>query len=275
MVSGAGPTPGLKLHGLDIWESSALPGIFASIYAQEYLFFRSYALTILSDAGYLDHLIDNLPNNMSLRIIDSIGAATGIVCAVKLLATPATPAASSTSTTATTSPPTTSDSSMSIKDVKVHSISIIKRMLRRGMTTTLMDSIVGQSDNVLKLFITLDNRYFPIDEATTSAAENNYHSWSWDASLDFWTNIGNFENLLLQLRDTDSSFKPSMRDQWTKIKLSLLRIIPAMLPHTDFMERTGGPCGGTAITSQQWIKMGNLLSQRYLMVVGTPSTSVH
>ena len=49
MVSGTGPTPGLKLHGLDIWENSALPGIFSSVYAQEYLFFRSYALTILSD----------------------------------------------------------------------------------------------------------------------------------------------------------------------------------------------------------------------------------
>ena len=86
-VHAAGPTPGLKLSGLNVWENSGLPGVFAQVFANEYLFFRSYALTILSDAGYFDHLLVNLPSTLSLRIIDTIGAATGIVCAINVLST--------------------------------------------------------------------------------------------------------------------------------------------------------------------------------------------
>ena len=205
-VIAVGPTPGLKLTGLNVWENSGLPGVFAQAFANEYLFFRSYALTILSDAGYLDHLLNNLPSTSSLRVIDTIGAATGIVCALKLLSTQSTAPSSPEKSPTTQSSATTSDSNiLSIRDIKFHSISIVKRMLRRGMLTNLLDQIVGTSDNILKFFITLDERYFPIDDATTSAAEQIYHTWQWDSTKDFWTNFGNFENLLIGLKDCKSS----------------------------------------------------------------------
>ena len=71
--------PGVKRwDGVMIWEMSASVSVW-SMYDQ-YVAFRSYALTKLSDMGYFDYLLEAMSG--SLRVIQGIGATTGIVCAL-------------------------------------------------------------------------------------------------------------------------------------------------------------------------------------------------
>ena len=69
-VIGTSNVPGVKMSQLEVWENSANPGVFGSEFADEYLHFRTYGLTALSDAGLFDHLLTAFGPNV-LRVIDS------------------------------------------------------------------------------------------------------------------------------------------------------------------------------------------------------------
>ena len=75
-----GTVPGMSGFGkLEIWEGSAHENVWSEV--DQYVDFRSYALSKLSDFGYLDHLLDDLSG--TLRIIAGFGAATSIKCVLR------------------------------------------------------------------------------------------------------------------------------------------------------------------------------------------------
>ena len=65
-----GNVPGLKWSALEVWEGSASGDAWTR--SLEYLDFRSYVLGALSDVGYFDLLLDDLPG--TLRTLNDVGA---------------------------------------------------------------------------------------------------------------------------------------------------------------------------------------------------------
>jgi hypothetical protein len=197
------PVPGVKTGALEVWENSALPGIFASAFSTQYLDFRAYALTVLSDAGLLDHLIDDLQtaSSTALREVDDIGFATGIV--VTLLGAAAAArgrrrgAGSSTDTEAEEIPDT---HGATMDNIKSTAKSLVRKLLRNGPIAILMQQCCKDNNNVLNLFRTLDERYVPIDPAAKAEALTAYHVFKWDIKYDFWTNLGLFDARIQLLR---------------------------------------------------------------------------
>ena len=77
--------PGLKWDALQVWEGSALPGAWDDV--EGYLDFRTYALDLLSDLGFLDVLLDDrfrdwmlrgeLPPDLDPRMASALSTAPG------------------------------------------------------------------------------------------------------------------------------------------------------------------------------------------------------
>ena len=64
--------PGVAWSKLEVWEGSALADVW--LRSAEYLEFRVYALSCLSDLGFFDRLLDDF--NPTLRVLGGVGAAT-------------------------------------------------------------------------------------------------------------------------------------------------------------------------------------------------------
>ena len=68
----------IKLGELLLWEDSAYSNVLMASYAMSYLFFRNYLLNVLAAAGYLDHLLDEMPEDKKLREIEGVGGKVNI-----------------------------------------------------------------------------------------------------------------------------------------------------------------------------------------------------
>ena len=77
----AAPLPGVKWSALEIWEGSAAADVW--LYSSDYLDFRKYALSGLSDLGFLDHLLRLFPG--TLRVISGFGKPTGMTIVAVVL----------------------------------------------------------------------------------------------------------------------------------------------------------------------------------------------
>ena len=72
-----GTVPGRDGFGkLYVWEGSAKENVWSEV--DQYIEFRSYALSKLSDFGYFDHLSEDLGG--TFRVIGGFGAATAMKC---------------------------------------------------------------------------------------------------------------------------------------------------------------------------------------------------
>ena len=125
----------------------------------EYLHFRAYGLTALSDAGLLDHLLQALDTDV-LRVIDSVGSETGIQ--VRL-----TPEIERAATRSSTDDGGDSQVAtvvgLTLLAICAKAKAIVKRMLRRGPPSRLLDSVCpGKDSKVSQWFIRMDKRYFPV-----------------------------------------------------------------------------------------------------------------
>ena len=56
------PLPGVAWSKLEIWEGSAAADVW--LHPGDYLDFRKYALSGLSDLGFLDHLLDRFADTL-------------------------------------------------------------------------------------------------------------------------------------------------------------------------------------------------------------------
>ena len=72
----AAPLPGVAWSKLEIWEGSAAADVW--LHPDDYLDFRKYALSGLSDLGFLDHLLDRFAD--TLRVISGVGGKTLMTC---------------------------------------------------------------------------------------------------------------------------------------------------------------------------------------------------
>ena len=77
-LAAAAPLPGVAWSKLEIWEGSAAADVW--LYADDYLDFRKYALSGLSDLGFLDHLLDLFAG--TLRVISGVGGKTLMTCVI-------------------------------------------------------------------------------------------------------------------------------------------------------------------------------------------------
>ena len=74
----AAPLPGVAWSKLEIWEGSAAADVW--LHPDDYLDFRKYALSGLSDLGFLDHLLDLFAG--TLRVISGVGGKALMTCIV-------------------------------------------------------------------------------------------------------------------------------------------------------------------------------------------------
>ena len=77
-LAAAAPLPGVAWSKLEIWEGSAAADVW--LHPDDYLDFRKYALSGLSDLGFLDHLLDLFAS--TLRVISGVGGKTLMTCIV-------------------------------------------------------------------------------------------------------------------------------------------------------------------------------------------------
>ena len=197
-VVGTSNVPGVKMSQLEVWENSANPGVFGSEFADEYLHFRTYGLTALSDAGLLDHLLTELRPNV-LRVIDSVGGQTGIQVQK----------ASENARTATRSSSGDGDSGdvvavigLTLLAILAKAKAMVKRMLRRGPPSRLLDNVCPDNDsNVLNWFVRMDKRYFPITVEMQDKSRRAFNGWEWDSTKDFYFNMATREQLLQDMND--------------------------------------------------------------------------
>ena len=158
-VMGTSNVPGVKMSQLEVWENSANPGVFGSEFADEYLHFRTYGLTALSDAGLFDHLLTALGPNV-LRVIDSVGSETGIQVR---MAPESDRVATRSSTDDGGGTEVAAVVGITLLAIFAKARAMVKRMLRRGPPSRLLDSVCPDRDsNVLQWFVRMDKRYFPI-----------------------------------------------------------------------------------------------------------------
>ena len=159
---------------LEVWENSANPGVFGSEFADEYLHFRTYGLTALSDAGLLDHLLQALDTDV-LRVIDSVGSETGIQVRltpeIERAATRSSADDSGDSQVATVV-------GLTLLAIFAKAKAMVKRMLRRGPPSRLLDSVCpGKDSNVLQWFIRMDKRYFPVTVEMQDRSRRAFNGW--------------------------------------------------------------------------------------------------
>jgi len=273
----AGLVPGVKMTTIEVWENSQLEGVFAPTYSNEYLNFRAYCLSMLSDAGYFDHLLTALVSTgETLRNIDSIGIATGIVVVLRGTAARQTRQSAATTTpdpaTATATVAPLPDLTLLTLDmVKKRSIQIVKRMLLRGPVTRLLDHLIGIAGNVLLLFLYLDSRYRPISVQAQEEVRQRYSAWCWDMALDFYTNVSNLQSCVAAFDEVDlTSEKPTLKRRWEAFKLALLRVLPSMQCHIDYVEGKGQCMGGAVFTLLNWLGMEEIMHLRYNRIVPQP-----
>ena len=132
---------------LEVWENSANPGVFGPEFADEYLHFRTYGLTALSDAGLFDHLLTALGPNV-LRIIDSVGSETGIQVR---MAPESDRVATRSSTDDGGGTEVAAVVGITLLAIFAKARAMVKRMLRRGPPSRLLDSVCPNRDsNVLQ-----------------------------------------------------------------------------------------------------------------------------
>jgi hypothetical protein len=266
-VEGTSTVSEVKMSGLEVWEASALPGVFASEHADQYLHFRTYALTILSDAGLLDHLLDALGTGI-LRVIDSVGGQTGMQVRLADAANARTRSAGSSDGSGGDSNAVAAAVGMTLLAVLAKSKAMVKRMLRRGPPSRLLDSVCPDANsNVLSWIVRMDKRYFPITVEMQDKSRRAFNSWEWNSAQDFYFNMATREQLLQDMNDCGLETEvPGLRGQWNLVKLAILNKVPMFQSSIDYVERaTDGPCRGSTrvLTTDNWIDMEQCLANRY------------
>ena len=109
---------------------------------------------------------------------------------------------------------------------------------------------------MLHLFIQLDARFLPVTENDAEEALDAYNAFVWDASKSWLENIGVIEDLVETMRESEvhDDFVPDNRQLYRRIRIRLLKLLPGIRVHFDYIERVGKPAHGTReITAHQWI----------------------
>ena len=169
----AAPLPGVSWSKLEIWEGSAAADVW--LYADDYLDFRKYALSGLSDLGFLDHLLDHFAD--TLRVISGVGAKTLMVCAVVTAGDRLRARRQQRGRRRTRSQSASADGGDSGDDeadpngfteaeIRTRSNDFVSRLLRDGPIARVLSSLRDDAGgvakfNVLEFFSEMDMRFLP------------------------------------------------------------------------------------------------------------------
>mgnify|MGYP007086394216 CR=1 FL=1 len=253
-----GTVPGMSGFGkLEIWEGSAHENVWSEV--DQYVDFRSYALSKLSDFGYLDHLLDDLSG--TLRIIAGFGAATSIKCLLRTQGTlrrrltyltrttPAavTPADGDTPVAAP-SPEIVTDENPDADDMtemKAKAYNLVLRLTRPGSFQRMLQTFAGmRNGNILNGIIEADNRFVPDCEEDKEDAEDVYNAWRWDVSKTFFANVSNFEGAVFNMKQAGCKELPDGRKIYNRTKREILKLLPEFRSSFDFVENAGRGADG-------------------------------
>ena len=194
----AAPLPGVAWSKLEIWEGSAAADVW--LHPDDYLDFRKYALSGLSDLGFLDHLLDHFAD--TLRVISGVGGKTLLACVIvnaadRLRRASGRGRRSRSQGAGSSDDEEKSDESNSkgytMEELRTRAYDYVSRLLRDGPVSRVLSSLrddAGGVDsfNVLEFFSEMDMRFFPITEEDREAAVGAYSSFAWNPGASFSVN---------------------------------------------------------------------------------------
>ena len=237
-LAAAAPLPGVAWSKLEIWEGSAAADVW--LHPDDYLDFRKYALSGLSDLGFLDHLLELFAS--TLRVISGVGGKTLMTCIVvsaadRLRARRASGRgrrATRSQDRAAASDDEDSDSGTSSayteKEMRTRAYDFVSRLLRDGPISRVLSSLrddAGGVDsfNVLEFFSEMDMRFFPVTEEDREAAVDAYSSFAWDPAVSFSVNWSEIESRVDDMGrlGVDAGRIPSRRQMYRRLTLTMLR----------------------------------------------------
>ena len=90
-----------------------------------------------------------------------------------------------------------------------------------------------------------------------------YSHFAWDPAVSFSVNWSEIESLVSEMKrvGVDSALIPNRRKMYARLRLTMLRVLPQMRTHFDYVQRTGGPASGNgSIDSKHWTSLWVALS---------------
>ena len=235
-----GTVPGMSGFGkIEIWEGSASENVWSEV--DQYVEFRSYALSKLSDFGYFDHLLEDL--NGAFRVIAGFGAATSMKCLLRAQgtlrrrltfhtrATPSavTPAEGDTPAPAPAPAAVTDENpdADDLTEMKAKSYNLVLRMVRPGAFQRLLQTFSGMKNgNILEGFREADNRYVPDSEEDKEKAVEVYNEWRWDMPKTFFANVSVAEDAIFNMKQAGCEDLHNGRKFYNRTKREVLKVIP-------------------------------------------------
>ena len=220
----AAPLPGVAWSKLEIWEGSAAADVW--LHPDDYLDFRKYALSGLSDLGFLDHLLDRFAD--TLRVISGVGGKTLMTC---ILVTAADRlrvlrasgrgrrATRSQDAAANSDEEEKSDESISkgytLEELQTRAYDYVSRLLRDGPISRVLSSLrddAGGVDsfNVLEFFSEMDMRFFPITEEDREAACDSYSAFACDPASHYRASRSDRTSWMAHERSCGSAYTSSL-----------------------------------------------------------------
>ena len=143
-------------------------------------------------------------------------------------------------------------SAYTLSDVRTRAYDFVARLLRDGPIRDVLaglrrEAVSIEDFNVLRFFYDLDSRFFAVSDDDREEAYDAYCAWNWNLDLGFYGNWSAMESLVREMErlDCDPALVPDRRQLYQRARMKLLRLLPAMQPHFDFVERVGGPAAGS------------------------------
>ena len=232
--------PGVKGYdNVDVWDNSNTRDVWAR--TDEYFEFRKYVLSKLSDMGFLDVLLKDLKEGKALRVINGIGAITGIAVTI-VAAVVTSQEARSLRGDDEDDPATTPKGSYTLEDVLSQSMALVQRTLKVGPLFHALRSICKDDINVLNFFRSMDERFDNISLGEKAAAVSKFHSWVYNLASTFFENLSDLNQLvyLMETKHVEDRFMPTPTDQFVRLSAQLLLAFPQSQSDLDHLQRQGG-----------------------------------
>lgn len=262
-VLASGLVPGIKnWDSIKVWQNSSLRNVWELV--EEYIDFRSYAFTKLSDMGYLDHLLDEL-GNTKVQNLFGYGAKTGIV--VSLVADAAgnvrrrlTRQSNSQEEASDETDSEVVKDGLSMKEILDRAKSLILRMLRSGH----LKRLANLHGNILHFFVYADRKFFPKREQQVRAAIKAIGQWTYDASSTFDENTIDLDDLYAALGELDEDKLPDYRHRYETLKSECTDAFPDSRHDFSSLEQISGLAHkNKTLDEPAWFNICEELSQRF------------
>ena len=263
--------PGIRWDKIEVWAGSANEDVFddAASYAQ----FRIVFLRGLSDLGILDHLINDC--NFTLDVLNGVGGPTGVVIALISAAIFLRRQRNALGGVNDPQDALADRSDMTVKQMRVKALEFLERLLYDGpiqdrLALMVDDAVDRGAFNALIFIRSLDTTFFPKNEVDKENAHDAYNAWVYDLSVSFNVNVSRLESLVQKMKKAGVSaeFIPDTRQLYIRLKTRMMRVVPEMLQHFDYVQTATRPCYGPGrIAATKWMECCSILAERLDIVM--------